>query len=85
MKWISTKDELPIIPEDKFGVSVLVAVYDKMYHESCGPNGAYHVYETGYFKLDEHYKRGWEMIFGSSEGMPAEDFTTTYSNGVGES
>jgi hypothetical protein len=84
-KWISVKDALPVIPENNYGVSVLVAEYDEMYHESCGPKGAYTVYEVSYFKLDERHQRGWESVYGSSENMPKEDFVTTFSNGAGDS
>lgn len=34
-EWKSVKDELPIIPKDHFGVSVLVAMYDSQYAHTC--------------------------------------------------
>lgn len=80
-KWISVKDNLPVIPEGQYAVSVLVAVYDYMYHESCGPKGAYTVCQIHYAKLNEHHKEGWELILGTSENMPEEEFVTRYSSG----
>jgi len=48
-EWISVKDELPIIPEGKFAVSVIVAVYDPVYAEGkADPRSGYDVYEAMY-------------------------------------
>lgn len=33
MEWISVKDSLPVIPNGKYGVSVLVCTYDGVYDE----------------------------------------------------
>lgn len=33
MKWVSCLERMPVIPEDKYGVSVIVLSYDKHYAE----------------------------------------------------
>lgn len=47
MKWISVKDELPKIPEGKYGVSVLVVEFDSIYEE-INPGHGQSVYEVIY-------------------------------------
>ena len=41
MEWISVKDRLPKIPNGKYGISVLVAVYDSTYEELSPGNGTH--------------------------------------------
>ena len=52
--WISVKDELPKIPEGKYGISVIVATYDKQYAECCrDPLKAWDVKEAQYGYIDD--------------------------------
>ena len=39
MNWISVKDSLPIVPEDRYSISVLVCEYDSCYEELCPTYG----------------------------------------------
>jgi hypothetical protein len=47
MKWISVKKRLPEIPEGKYGVPVIVAVFDYCYEE-MNPGNGYHVGQGHY-------------------------------------
>jgi hypothetical protein len=47
MKWISVKENLPKIPEGLYGISVLVATFDRHYDECC-PGHGYSVHEVIY-------------------------------------
>jgi len=44
MNWISVEDRLPEIPEGKVAVSVICAVFDRIYEE-CSPGNGYSVEE----------------------------------------
>lgn len=47
MEWISVNDDLPVIPEGKHAVRVIVATFDSVYDELSGGNG-YSVYQVFY-------------------------------------
>jgi len=40
MEWISVDDELPKVPDDKFGIKVLCSVHDPTYEELNPGNGS---------------------------------------------
>jgi hypothetical protein len=66
MKWISVKDRLPEIPKGKFGISVLVAVYDSTYAEVSGGHG-YEVYGAHYGLYDDRHGKRSEHFKGFKE------------------
>ena len=47
MEWISVDDKLPEIPEEHYGLSVLVATFDHQYNEIF-PGHGYNVLEAHY-------------------------------------
>ena len=47
MEWISVDERLPVIPEGKYGVHVLVAMFDEVFEE-INPGRGYSVLEYGY-------------------------------------
>ncbi len=60
--WISVEDELPAIPEDKYGVHVIVAAFDSVFEE-INPGHGYSVYEYGYTRTigrDGKVRKGYE-------------------------
>ncbi len=65
MKWIDAEKELPQIPENKFGISVLAVEFDPVYEE-INPGKGYTVMEKlftksmgwtdFYYGLNDNYK-----------------------------
>ena len=47
INWRVTKEQLPVIPEGKYGVQILVNVYDYVYEE-CSPGNGSSVYEASW-------------------------------------
>lgn len=50
MNWISVKDRLPVIPEGKYGISILVAEFDPVFEELC-PGRGYTVKQGHYGRI----------------------------------
>ena len=79
MNWKRVIDELPVIPEGRYGIQVLVAEFDACYDECINSQGfernAYSVHSVGYSIID--YKR-MPMFEGSIYPDGSETFTTMY-------
>lgn len=76
-KWISVDDELPKIPAGKYGISVLVAVFDSCYEE-INPNHGYSVYEATYLKTRDRNGKKSSWYEGTDI---EEDFATLIIGG----
>jgi len=68
VEWISVKDRLPIIPEGKYAISVLVVTFDSTYEE-LNPGHGFEVSISSYGKYQKS-----ELFEESKEN----DFTTMY-------
>lgn len=64
MKWISVKDSLPIIPEGRYGVPVIVATFDPIYAEENGGNG-YFVHEAHFGSTINREGKKLDMYIGT--------------------
>jgi hypothetical protein len=73
--WIDVDDRLPIIPEGKYGIRVIVATFDPIYDEISGDG--YEVYQASY-----SYTKGRSMYKNSDL---KEDFMTLYIGGKAHS
>jgi len=62
-KWISVKDSLPLIPKGKYGVSVLVAVFDHVYEE-INPGHGYDVTTAMYGCINDNTGKPMPMFDG---------------------
>lgn len=77
MEWISVKERLPEIPEDKYGISVLITEFDSVYEE-CNPGHGYSVSEASFHFITDEERKRW----GWPEGVKA-DFMQLYSGPTG--
>ncbi len=59
MEWIDVKDRLPEIPGGRFGVSVLVAMFDSVYEE-LNPGHGYEVHEISYCIISNEARKYWK-------------------------
>lgn len=72
--WTSVKDGLPVIPKDRYGVSVIVAMYDRQYADACkNPKAGWEVYYATYGDTD-----GIKMYEGTDIKF---DFIQVWSDG----
>jgi len=70
--WISVKDALPEIPEGKYSISVIVAVYDPVFAEGkADPRSGYDVYQV-IFKDGQFV----DIITANGEFYPISDEVT---------
>jgi hypothetical protein len=76
--WISVNDKLPIIPEGKYGIEVLVNVHDPIYHKLSGGQGDS---VSVAFYGSTRDKQG--MPFLLCDGLPDTWFTSWASDGDG--
>lgn len=53
MKWISVKDSLPVIPEGRYGITVLVCQYDHVFQEISGSGLSVETSSYGYVNYDK--------------------------------
>jgi len=76
MKWISARKRLPEIPEGKYGVSVLVAVFDYVYEE-INPGHGYHVSHAHYGRTKDRNDKPISFWWDTPEA-PEYDFMQLY-------
>jgi hypothetical protein len=74
MNWIRTKDELPVIPEGKYGISVIVACFDPCYDEINSGKG-YHINRYVSYSTGEYGPDFYEPTT-NDEWMPVVDYVT---------
>ena len=73
MEWINVEDRLPVVPEEKYGITVLVAIFNSVYEE-INPGHGYEI-TTMSFWNDVFYS----LVIGGEEGscwIPSPNLVT---------
>jgi hypothetical protein len=77
--WIDVKEDLPVIPEDKYAVQVWAAVYDRHYSED--PNKNYDVYTVTYTRITENLLKELAVTVGAEGYELGECMFISFASG----